>query len=62
MEEQRTMTRKRLIAIAKKAERSRDAVQAMNEYEDETQARRANTKKLRMLRLENERNLASNDN
>ena len=62
MEEQRTMTRERLIAIAKKAERSRDAVQAMNEYEDETQARRANTKKLRMLRLENERNLASNDN
>lgn len=62
MEEQRTMRRERLIAIGKKAERSRDAVQAMNAYEDETQARRANTKKLRMLRLENERNLASNDN
>jgi len=54
MENQRTMTRDRLAAIAKKAERSRDAVQAMKEYEAETELRRANSKKLRKLRLENE--------
>ena len=61
MEKQQATTRARLAAIAKKAERTRDAVQAMTEYDDATEARRANTKKLRMLRLERERKLVGSD-
>lgn len=44
-----------LSAIAKKAERERDAAQAMREYEAEKRATQANMERLRELRLAKER-------
>jgi len=41
-------------AAALKAERERDKIQAMQEYEAETLARQANMMRLRALRLANE--------
>jgi len=42
-------------AAALKAERARDAVQAVRDYEDEQRALRANMARLRALRLAKER-------
>jgi len=44
-----------LSATAKKAERDRDAAQAMREYEAENRATQANMARLRELRLAKER-------
>lgn len=44
-----------LSATAKKAERDRDAAQAMHEYEAEKRATQANMARLRALRLAKER-------
>jgi len=44
-----------LSATAKKAERDRDAAQAMRDYEAEKRAAQANMERLRALRLAKER-------
>lgn len=44
-----------LSATAKKAERDRDAAQAMREYEAEKRATQTNMERLRALRLAKER-------